>query len=1245
MSTVASGHLFAFPRNLVLAASAGTGKTHSLVGVVVHALLGASEIGENGLHAAVDPARIVATTFSRKAAAEIRARIASELEALASGLPSKYRASLDLVTRAHTGKALADATVRMRARAALDGLPNAQIGTLHGFASKLVRAHALELGISPGFAMADEAESKARLELAISRVFERRSHAGDAEIRRLAEAAGGVDRLVGEVSLALIRLEEDGRGAASIQPVASDAQACAARFERLLGHARELSADAKLGATASELLAATVQGAPDSAERLAALVAAASAFTGERKTKNPAHESFFAFRDGLKAKTNPLIGEQIVVAFHHRHAFAERAAAAGALLVECETELRELGRSEAILGFGDVLRLARDALRDHPRAAAAVGARYDLLLVDELQDTSRIQRELVQLVWEDGASERAAGDVPPVDRVRRHGLLVVGDRKQSIYAFRGADVGVFAELCVALAGETARSALGIAPGQVRLPVSALADFVPLRHNRRGSAPLLAFANAFSAARFAPQDDPPALFEIAYNAATEDLQVPTESADAAAVATRSALPPATTWLRLPEGRSSKLDQGRVIAARIAALTGTGTGARLSFRHFAVLARTNGALEATAHALAERGLPYVVAGRGFYTAREVRDLAAMLALLLDPSDRHAMAQVLRGPWTGAHDATLLGLTDEGRGLARVGSAWDHGARRRLVQPADVTALAALRRVVEALSPELDRLGPGIALRAAVRELGLEETWIQLPRGAQRVANGRKLLAMADLAPSARAFLDRLDDAAMREDKEVEAATFSEDEDAVRLLTIHASKGLDFPVVFLPELDSQPTKKGGTAFFLSLGSGETPSRLAARHADDQGTVHDSPSLDDLRSEAFRRELAEQQRLAYVAVTRVSERMFLVGPPPKRALGSLMVVSRLLEEPARAEQAALEVEDVVVEESASLQGGLLDLPLAGAAEPASAAPAEATMRAVPAWRRLPIAPTALQDFARCRRRFQLVHVLHLPEPDLPPYARTAPPVAAEGALPRLDARAEGTLAHRLLERIDPAFFGVAGDELVAARAELGRLLEAEGVAPDHPRHAEVVDRVARLLGGAYAREVAAAGGALAREEPFVLHVDAGPGASPDVPGDATNGAATDASASRHVVLRGTIDLVVVWPGGDVDVLDYKSARGPEAAPYAFQLDVYAHAARARFGTERDGARLRTGILFLGGDAGSPGWREPSAPADVERRLARLGTDLVEARWRDEFPPAARTVCDELKCGFRLACFARTES
>ena len=79
--------LYPFRRNLVVAASAGTGKTHALVGVIVHLVLGASELGGAGLHEPVDPARIVATTFSRKAAAEIRARVVLELERLTIGDP------------------------------------------------------------------------------------------------------------------------------------------------------------------------------------------------------------------------------------------------------------------------------------------------------------------------------------------------------------------------------------------------------------------------------------------------------------------------------------------------------------------------------------------------------------------------------------------------------------------------------------------------------------------------------------------------------------------------------------------------------------------------------------------------------------------------------------------------------------------------------------------------------------------------------------------------------------------------------------------------------------------------------------------------------------------------------------------------------------------------------------------------------------------------------------------------------
>src|SRR4051812_35804036 len=142
-------------RNLVLAASAGTGKTHALVGVVVHRLVGDD----------LDPARIVATTFSRKAAAEIRTRVSSELERLANAeASSPYIEGLRTM--------LTDETIRARARRALSKLPHARFGTLHSFATGIVRAYAVELGLGPGFEIATEADARARADEAVARALE-----------------------------------------------------------------------------------------------------------------------------------------------------------------------------------------------------------------------------------------------------------------------------------------------------------------------------------------------------------------------------------------------------------------------------------------------------------------------------------------------------------------------------------------------------------------------------------------------------------------------------------------------------------------------------------------------------------------------------------------------------------------------------------------------------------------------------------------------------------------------------------------------------------------------------------------------------------------------------------------------------------------------------------------------------------------------------------------------------------------
>lgn len=1204
------GNLFALPNNLVLAASAGTGKTHALVGVVVNLLIRDRAPRGRGRPEPLDPSRVVATTFSRKAAAEIRSRVTHELERLANApATSAYVDSLRDTRHSRTslGRPLSDDDIRTRARRALARLPSARFGTLHSFATGIVRAHAIELGLGPGFELATEADARARSDDAIARALEERFEISSDVVRGLAEASGGVDRLVVQLRRILVQLEEDGRAARDLALPARDAELLEASLRTLVDHARSLQALPKFEAAARDLVSAWDRG-DDASIEAASVALCGVAATGK---KTPELEAFAVFRKTLGGTTNEEKGRRLARAFRMRHRFVEHARVVRDVLGTAEVEIERAGRARAAIGFGEILRAARELLRDRPDVADEVGGAIDALLVDEFQDTSRVQRDLLQLLWARPGT-REAGRVPPLSAIRNGGLLVVGDRKQSIYGFRGADVGVFAEVAVGLAGAPAREALGILPGVTWEPREPLADFCALRHNRRSVPEVLSFANAFSARRFRPGDPPPELFEIEYVPATEDLLVPPERAEVST----SGMAPRTTWLRIrPKGASSsRLEEALVVAQRIQSLAGgaflVGTERRPArWRDMAVLASTNGMLDAVAFALAQAEIPYVVAGKSFFRTREVRDLAAILGLVLDPSDRLAMLEVLRGPWVGVHDETLLGLTRAGEGLAPP-HAWTAPPQPDLIRVEDRAALAETSALLAELTRCAARLGPGAILREAVRARAFDEVLAALPRGQQRVANVRKLLAVADRHNDARAFREWLDDASEQELAESEAATFSEDDDAVRLLTVHASKGLDFPIVFVPEIGAAPPRPEKGAARISLGAGDDANTIAVRAADEGGLVIEPPSFASAYATTRRRERAERQRLAYVAITRAADAMFLVGGRAREGTGdasssTLGVLEEIARDDRAVAAASLAIEDVEV--PAPVVRGQ-DEPLAvpvGAIAPRPPV--------VPSWRALPIAPTALADFDHCPRRFELVHVLGLPE-----HVRGARAAeAGRSATTGLDARLQGTLAHAVLERVPTSAFAGVDAAVGASRA-----LAAEGIPTEHAQHSAIVARVERFLSGKYAQSLAEHSAELRREVDFVLGVDDAQG--------------------RSVVLRGSMDLVVVWPDGAVDVVDYKSARGGTDDAYAFQLDVYALAARAMFPAA---PRLRAGLVYLGGAsaAGEPSWRVLPGEADVRSHLVGLGNRLVQARWGGVFPRVALDQCEAIYCGFIGRCHAST--
>src|SRR5262249_15593463 len=141
---------------------------------------------------------------------------------------------------------------------------------------------------------------------------------------------------------------------------------------------------------------------------------------------------FFAFRAALPGGVNAERGRRFARAYVRRREFAGQADFVQGVLADCERRITEAAHAASSLGFGEILRALRDLLRDRPDMAEEIGRSADALLVDEFQDTSRLQREVVALLWARKGT-RLRGKIPSLGDLRESGLLVVGDRKQSIY--------------------------------------------------------------------------------------------------------------------------------------------------------------------------------------------------------------------------------------------------------------------------------------------------------------------------------------------------------------------------------------------------------------------------------------------------------------------------------------------------------------------------------------------------------------------------------------------------------------------------------------------------------------------------------------------------------------------------------------------------------------------------------------------------------------------------------------------
>jgi len=1101
-----------------VSAGAGTGKTSVLVERYVRAVC------ERGL----DIDSILVITYTRKAAGELRTRIRAAL---------RERGRHDLARD-------------------LDG---AWISTIHGFCNRLLKAHPFTVGLDPRFRELEDAGSA----VLRGEAFDRALHefcaggvgsteppdSGGAGFAGAGAGAGGDERLrllatyrADGLRRMLTGVYETLRSAGrdlvlELGERAALADAIARCREEASSLADDTSAtDAQRGTAAEALRIVTDTAPPERVLDLSALQtrgARAASYEQARKAVER------AALEELAAHDHELLQELL-------ERFAAQYAAAK--------------RRESVVDFEDLQLAARDLLRDDEAVRDAVRLRFRLVMVDEFQDTNRLQCELVDLVAHPEATE----------------VFTVGDEFQSIYGFRHADVGVFRER------------------RARAP-----QLLTLRRNYRSRPQVLAAVNYLFAGAFGDEYQP--------LAASADFADPVFGHPVELMVTDKAS-------HRGSGTHWREGEACAIAARVRELVDSGEALP---GEIVVLFAAGTDAERYEEALRRVGLPtYRATGRGYFGQQQVVDLLAYLRLLHNRYDDVALATVLASPFVGVSNDALV-LIRRNAPRRPLYTALERTLPEGLSSE-DERLLRAFRQRYERLVRASTRVGLERLCEQVLAEHDYDLAVLARWDGTRRYANLRKLARLAREYDAIRGsdlagFVRFISEQEALGAKELEAVAEEEGADAVRLLTIHAAKGLEFKVVIVADAGRDTGGPRGGDEIVALSDGRFGFRMVHPTRGDRRPVFDYETVRDAERE---QERAERLRLYYVAMTRAIDRLIVSGAiDPERAADRETPIGWVLDRLAAHESVAGAVDDPIelergearfllrvdrLVESApaaaavavSEDGQLLlfgEIPI-GAAAPGVELPELATPPPPPVHDVRRLSYSALALFERCAYRYFAERVLGLP----PVAPRRSPDAQPAGALAGTEI---GDAVHRLLEEIP------LGEPVAPARAELDAT-----VLSWYPAAGEAeLERIAALVDAYCASPLAAR---LATLE----------GARPERP-----------FAFEHdgVLLHGRLD--VLWrEGSRALVVDYKSNALDGADPqeivqaeYSLQRLVYALACL------RDGAEeVEVAYQFL--ERPEDVVSATFTSADASELEARLSEAIARIRTGEFRPTPSEMACSD---------------
>jgi ATP-dependent exoDNAse (exonuclease V) beta subunit len=1047
-------------KHISVTAGPGSGKTTVLVERYLHILRQNPNLN-------ID--QVVAITFTNRAANEMRERLREELNLILQTTAADERKQW------------------LNYKRTLDG---AVITTIHGFCARLLREFPVEARVDPQFLLLDEHRAAMLLESVVEETLTEFISAGHVEISRLTLGVGR-----GKLATALAQLYRDVRGQGlSLRELS---------LKTAQSHATEADHEAaldQLAGTMNDLLAVPVKTPGAKANQrevretwpnfqafinkipdISDLAEYCRTVEGFRKVRPKAMGSLKEHVQALDTLVweKDLLGRVPQVSVD---LFAKQYALVLSLvLTRIDERLNEEKQKISALDFDD-LELRTLELLQRPEVLTRTAERYKFFLVDEFQDTNGLQRQLLEQL----ALQKSGRDSA--------NLFIVGDSKQSIYGFRGADVAVFSAMTERLIAERGESK-------------------PLLLNFRSQPPLISFFNYLFERLFAPGDDlaPRERAELGYvshepSEAKRDLRdrgplvelmVTTEASsdeddpkaeqnsrelDAEQLARRiislvdfaetntgpaltgpaltgpdltgtAGVPPASSYdENQHSGDPASLggmafnESGR--DARGPSKIGPGNP-RVKYSDIALLFRAMTQVGIYESTFRRANIPYqTVLGRGFYERAEIRDLIQLLRFLDNKTDELALAAVLRSPLCGISDNALLALrcapsldeVDAGDPLRRFTQTRKlYLALRRhrdiaYISDDEHELLDRAADLIKGLIARQHHYSLSTLLRFAVERSEFAPVIAATFDGAQRLANVQRLFTLAERFERSGAHLIR---DFVRYVEEFEAIGSRESEgqideatNAVKLMTIHQAKGLEFPIVIIPDLQrwSRPPdnwvlldRQHGLTLKVPDGRGGSPlagltfTRFEKRHA--------------------LREQFESMRLLYVAATRAQDRLILSGTTKeldRLARGSgtwLNWIWQSLEMPAETRSGVVNLaNDVELQLTINLADEPVIVPenkLATdeAAVERIAATAESIPAAFPllgaveaehnrAIHRFSV--TQLINYQRCPRQYYFDRVLHAPAPDAVAVWNNA---EAPEPPANLTATLKGAVIHRFCE------------------------------------------------------------------------------------------------------------------------------------------------------------------------------------------------------------------------------------